>query len=106
MVDAIGGLDDTMHELAAEVGLDDFEVMEFPGPKSFEDLLEDMLGGFGVTAPGVAASSADPIVAAMGSLRTLLGEQRFKMVRDAVNANLLLRDEPVLLTMPRVIMFR
>jgi protease IV len=108
MVDAIGGLDDTMHELAAEVGLDDFEVMEFPGPKSFDELIEDMLGGFGVTAPGVMASgsAADPILAAMASLRTLLGEQRFEMVRDAINANLLLRDEPVLLTMPRVIMFR
>jgi len=106
MVDAIGGLDDTMHELAAKIGLDDFEVMEFPGPKSLEDMLSDMLGGFGVKAPGVAASSADPIVAAMASLRTVLGEQRFNMVRDAINANLLLRDEPVLLTMPRVIMFR
>lgn len=104
MVDAIGGLDDAMHELAADIDLDDFEVMEFPGPKSFDEMIEDMLGGF-VTAPGVMTGRGE-IASTMAALREILGPQRFAMVRDAINANLLMRDEPVLLTMPRVIMFR
>jgi len=104
MVDAIGGLDDAMHELAADVGLDDFEVLEFPGPISFEEMISDMLGGF-VSAPGVLRGSSE-ITSTMMSLRELLGPQRFNMVRDAINANLQMRDEPVLLTMPRVIMFK
>lgn len=104
MVDAIGGLDDAMHELAAEVGLDDFEVMEFPGPVSIEEMIGDMLGGF-VSAPGVIQGTSE-ITSTMMAMRELLGPQRFNMVRDAINANLQMRDEPVLLTMPRVIMFR
>jgi hypothetical protein len=93
-----------MHELAADIGLDDFDVMEFPGPKSFDEFVEDMLGGF-VTAPGLAAARGE-IAPTMAGLRELLGPQRFDMVRDAINANLQMRNEPVLLTMPRVIMFR
>ena len=104
MVDAIGGLDDAMHELAAEVGLDDFEVMEFPGPVSIEEMISDMLGGF-VSAPGVLQGTSE-ITSTMMAMRELLGPQRFNMVRDAINANLQMRDEPVLLTMPRVIMFK
>lgn len=108
MVDAIGGLDDTMHELAADIGLDDFEVIEFPGPKSFDELLQDMLGGF-LKAPGMGIQSprgTEVLAAAMMTLREVLGPERFALVRDAINANLQLRHEPVLMTMPSVIMFK
>ncbi len=108
MVDAIGGLDDAMHELAADIGMDDFEVLEFPGPLSFDELLSDMLGGF-IRSPGVtngAQHGAQALAAAMLTLREVLGPQRFEMVRDAINANLQMRDEPVLMTMPSIIMFK
>ncbi len=104
MVDAIGGLDDAIYELADEVGLDDFEVMDFPGPKSFSEMIEEMFGGF-VQAPGVMLGRAQLNTVAT-TLREVLGPQRFEMVRDAINAGMQLRHEPVLLTMPRVIMVR
>lgn len=101
MVDAIGGLDDAIYELASEQGLDDFEIMDFPGPKSFSEMIEEMFGGF-VKAPNVAMGQAQ-LAGVAATLREVLGPQRFEMVRDAINAGMQLRTEPVLLTMPRVI---
>ncbi|RMH14732.1 MAG: signal peptide peptidase SppA [Planctomycetota bacterium] len=103
MVDEIGGLDDALHDLAAEIGLDDFEVMDFPGPKSFAEMIEEMFGGV-VSSPSLAMGQAQ-LSAAAAALREILGPQRFEVVRDAMNASIQLREEPVLLTMPRVILF-
>lgn len=104
MVDAIGGLDAAIYELADEVGLEDFEVMDFPGPKSFSEMIEEIFGGF-VQAPGMAMGQVQ-MNAVAATLREVLGPQRFEMVRDAINAGMQLRREPVLLTMPKVIMVR
>ncbi|MBX3322677.1 MAG: signal peptide peptidase SppA [Phycisphaeraceae bacterium] len=104
MIDAIGGLDDAIHELAADLDLDDFEIMDFPGPKSITDLIDEMLGGF-VKAPAGLSTQAT-LAPIAGTLRELLGERRFEVLRDAINANMQLRREPVLLTSPRVLLFR
>lgn len=108
MIDAIGGLDDAIHELAAELELEDFEVMDYPGPKSIADLVDEMLGGF-VRSPMQATSevAAGAQFAALAhTLREVLGEARFEVLRDAMNAHLQMRHEPVLLTSPRVLLFR
>ncbi|MCL4219795.1 MAG: signal peptide peptidase SppA [Phycisphaerales bacterium] len=104
MVDAIGGLDDAIYELADEVGLEDFEVMDFPGPKSFSEMIEEMFGSF-VQAPGVMMGQAQ-LSGLAATLSEVLGPRRFDMVRDAINAGMQLRREPVLLTMPNVIIVR
>lgn len=101
MVDVVGGLDDAIYDLASEQGLDDFDVMDFPGPKSFSEMIEEMFGGF-VTAPRVALGQAQ-LEGLSATLRDVLGPRRFEMIRDAINAGIQLRKEPVLLTMPKVI---
>jgi protease-4 len=104
MIDAIGGLDDAIHELAGELNLDEFDVMDFPGPKALGDLVEEMFGGF-VKSPGVLSAQV-PLAGVAATMKELLGEQRFEVLRDAINANMQLRHEPVLLTSPRVLLFR
>lgn len=103
MADEIGGLDDAVNELAAELGVVDFDVVHYPAAPSFEDMLENMLGGF-VRAP---ASSSVPMPGSVGAmLRGVLGEARYDAAVDALNGLTLLREEPVLLINPRTIIIR
>ncbi|MEM7756121.1 MAG: S49 family peptidase, partial [Planctomycetota bacterium] len=46
MADELGGLMDAIGDLASELDMSDYDVMHYPGPQSFEDLLESTLGGF------------------------------------------------------------
>ena len=101
MADAIGGIDDAVNQLAAKVGISDFDVVHYPPPPSFETVLENMLGGF-MQAPGaqLAPGSAGAV------LRGLIGEQRYRSVVDSLNGIMLLQREPVLLVNPRTIIIR
>ncbi len=103
MADALGGLDDAVNQLAAQVDLSDFEVVHYPAPPSFEKMLEQMFGGF-LHAPSVSADIAPGSVGAM--LRGVLGEQRYRSVVDSLNGITLLQREPVLLVNPRTIIVR
>ncbi len=97
MVDAIGGLHDAVWDLAVETGIEnDYDVLHYPGPQSFEKFFENMSGMFGVQAE-------PPVVAA---LRELVGEQAWAAVRDGLTALMQLRSEPVLLVSPRALIFR
>ncbi len=97
MADAVGGLHDTILGLAAEVGLEDeYDVLHYPGPQSFDDLMSNFTSMFGVSAESVAVAA----------LRELVGETAWPSVRDALNSVQQLRTEPVLLTAPRILIFR
>jgi protease-4 len=102
MADAIGGLDDAVNDLAAHVGVSPDEVLHYPEPPSFEEMLENAFGGF-VRAPGVAAQPRITGAAVIEPFRAVLGDRRFEMFRDALNTAALLQDERVLLVSPRVI---
>ncbi|MEZ6317915.1 MAG: S49 family peptidase [Phycisphaerales bacterium] len=104
MADELGGLDDAITDLALDLDMDDYDVVEYPAPPSFEEMIERMLGGF-VKAPSVAqsAAAANPLAA---TLEGVLGTDRFNAIRDSLNAMALLRDEPVLLTSPRAIIVK
>lgn len=101
MADAIGGLDDAVNELAIQLDIADFDVVHFPAPPSFEDVLENMLGGF-VQAPGVELAPAS----LGGMLKGVLGEARYEAAVDALNGITLLQKEPVLLINPSTIIVR
>jgi len=101
MADAIGGIDDAVNQLGAQVGISDFDVVHFPPPPSFEKVLENMLGGF-MQAPGAQLAPGS----AGGMLRGLIGEQRYRSVVDSLNGIMLLQREPVLLVNPRTIIVR
>ena len=99
MADEIGGLDDAITDLAAELGMDEFDVVEYPLPPTFEEMIEQLFGQF-ASAPRVSGMD----VAA--PLRAALGEQRFEAFADALNAMALMRDEPVLLVSPKALFIR
>lgn len=101
MADELGGIDDAINGLAAEVGLSDFDVVHFPQPPSFEEMLLEQFGQF-LQSPGIAMN-INPFESV---LRTMLGEARYQSVVDTLNALMLLDQEKVLLINPRVIHIR
>lgn len=102
MADEVGGLDDAINALAAEVGLVDFDPVHFPPPPTFEEMLERLFGGT-VKAPVVSSSPFGPL----GEMLTgLIGEERYRSVVDSLNGIMLLQREPVLLMNPRTIIVR
>lgn len=99
MADELGSLDDALDDLAGTLGYEEFDVMDFPPPPSLDEMIEQALGGF-ISAPGVDSPAGLP--ASLAGLRTLLGAERFDMLKQAVSVAVMLRQEPVLLTMPRI----
>jgi protease IV len=98
MADEIGGLDDAVNALAAEIEMGDFDVIHFPQPPSFEDMILNSFGQF-IESPAQSMGMAQ----VEGMLRSVLGDQRYLSVVDTLNALSLLRDEKILLVSPRTI---
>lgn len=111
MADKVGSLDDCISDLAKAANLaeGEFQILEFPGPKSFAEAIGDMMGGM-VGAPGVQVQSAlgEQAGAAMlrGAMKELLGERTFRSVAAQLDAMAQLRKEPVLLTSPTAIIVK
>lgn len=104
MADVIGTLDDAIKDLAAEVGLKEgaYDVLDYPAPKSFAEMLEEMFGGMA----SARAESAGVFEEWAAVLEELLGAEAWTQVRGSVRALLELRREPVLLVSPRVLIVR
>lgn len=101
MADEIGGLDDAVNELAYELDVADFDVVHFPAPPSFDQVIEEMLGGL-VKSPSIEIGPAS-----LGSaLKGLVGEHRYNAAVDTLNGIMLLQNEPVLLVNPRTLYFK
>lgn len=100
MADEIGSLDDAIADLAIELGLEEYDVMTYPGPKSLEEVLEDMLGGF------VGAPPAGAQLGAARAAAELLGPSGWRQVSNAGRALLQFRREPVQAVMPRIVILR
>ncbi len=99
MADEIGGIDDAINDLADELDLVDYDVVHYPEPPSFDQVLREMLGGF-MEAP---SASINPVEA---TLRGVLGDDRYAAIVDQLNAMMLLRDEKVLLVSPSAFIVR
>lgn len=100
MADRIGGLDDAVGDLASELGWDRdrFDVMHFPGPKP----LSEMFGGaFGITAPQVGVGGEF-----VSLLKGVVGDAAWNTIRDQLEAMVQVRNEPVLVVLPRAIIIR
>jgi len=104
MADEIGGLDAAIGDLAIKLDLDEYDVMDYPGPRSFGEVIEDSLGGFvrtpGVASPEVARESM------LGAIRGVVGERAWRQVGPSLAAFMQLRHEPVLLASPQVMIFK
>jgi protease-4 len=103
MADEVGGLEDAIVDLAEELKLEDYEVMDYPGPRALGEVIEDMLGGM-AAAPAVKAPAGEAALA--GVLREVVGEREWPVVAGAVRGLMELRKEPVILMMPRAIVIR
>jgi len=101
MADGIGSLDQTVEGLAESLGLDEFEVVDYPGQMGLDKYLEEALGGF-VRAPRAHANT--PLL--LDAAKVVIGPRDWPIVRDALASLAQLRKEPVLLAMPRAITFR
>jgi protease-4 len=99
MADKKGTLDDAIADMARVLNLRDYDVMDYPGPKSLDDLLNQMFGGM-ASAPSLRPERIELLAE---TLRAAVGEGSWPMVRDVLTGLMLLRDEPVLLIVPRAI---
>lgn len=117
MADKVGGLTDAIGDMATSLSLADgkYDVLDYPAPKSFAETLENMFGGFGVTAPlkrGNASLPAGftvgggPVSEIVAVGKSIMGEQPFNQVASGLQALLQLRKEPVILVSPRVLIFK
>lgn len=104
MADAIGGLDTCIADLAKSLKLEQYDVMTFPGPKSLADALQDMMGRFGQAQTGDEPPVARAQVASM--LQEIVGPQAWPSVRRGVASMLILRDHPVALVSPSVLVVK
>jgi hypothetical protein len=73
-------------------------VMDFPGPKPLDELIEDFLKG--VKAPAGVSGELTALA------RTVVGERNWAQVRGAMDGLMQLRDQPVILMSPKVLMFK
>jgi protease-4 len=111
MADQVGGLDDCIADLAKSVGLSEYEVMDFPGPKSLGEVIGETLGGF-VSAPGSVRGAAKDFAknaAAEGFMQLpaeIAGPRAWSQIRQGLGSVMLLRKEPVLVVTPKVFIWR
>jgi protease IV len=105
MADKIGGLDDCLTDLATSLKLEDYDVMDYPGAKGLDEILEETFKGF-VSAPNVGT----PKIPASGELAMLVqaavGEHAFTQIQRSLAALMQLRSEPVILAAPSVLIFK
>jgi protease-4 len=111
MADAVGGLDDCIKDLAKDRKLDEYGVQDYPLPKSLGEVIEDAAKGFGVMAPRMGSrapmsgDSAAPIQLLAG-IRELVGPRVWSQLEPSLSGMFQLRDEPVLLMSPRVLIIK
>lgn len=107
MADKVGGLEVCINDLAKQAGIaEDFDVMHFPAPRPFGEVIGDALGNY-IHAPKVSTSSPGPLAQnTLGVVREVLGDRAFVQVQDDLRAFMMLRDKRVLLMNPRAVIFR
>ncbi|MFG0274749.1 MAG: S49 family peptidase [Phycisphaerales bacterium] len=105
MADAVGGLAVVVDDLAEELELTGgaFDVMHYPAPPTLEEFLDQAFGSF-LAAPRVEGGGL--VGDALGAIRLAVGEKAWPQIWSNLRAMMLMRDEPVLLVSPRVLIFR
>lgn len=96
MADALGGLDAAAKDMARELGLapGSYDLVDFPPPPTLEEMIDRFLS---------VEARAD---ASLALWREVLGERAWERLTVGLRAMMELRREPVLLTSPRVLIFR
>ena len=112
MADKVGTLKDTIGDMSREIKLasGSFDIMDYPAPMSFQEMIENSLSSFvmGASAPAVSGSITSNLVSAtLGQMaRQVMGDQAFLQARSTMDAALQMRKERVLLVTPSVLIFK
>ena len=105
----IGGLDDCLDDLAAELKMSpgEYEILEYPGPKSLREVLGGFAGGY-LAAPDIGSKIAEQAGGQVlfGAVKELVGPKQWPQVRDQLSALMQLRKKPIVLTSPRAILVK
>jgi len=99
MADKVGGLRDALDDLSKQLNLESYEVVDFPAPPSFSDMLDNAFGS--AAAPAGAGALAELRRISTG----LVGERAWSQISRAIDGLLQLRREPVLLMHPGILIF-
>ncbi len=105
MADRMGGLDAAIGDMAEKLSLEKgaYDVVDFPAPKTFEEMLEGYIPG----AAGVGARADGSLqIPAVAALRELVGPDAWRQMRTALGAAMMLRREPVILISPSVLIVK
>ena len=89
----------TIADMADSLSMSDYEVMDLPGPKPLEEVIRDAMKGF-ASAPVRGQATMEPVAAVA---REIVGPHAWPALRDGMNAMMLLRQQPVILMTPSVI---
>jgi len=104
MADEVGGLSEAITELAARLDLDEYGVMDFPAPRSLQEIMQEALGGMAnARAPGAAGPALSPLAQAA---RAALGDDVFGQVAPQVDALVRMREQRVMLVSPRLLIWK
>ncbi|MGD9691857.1 MAG: signal peptide peptidase SppA [Phycisphaerales bacterium] len=105
MADEVGGLDAAVTGLAERLGLEEYELIDYPAPKSLAEMLEEIAGSFGMA--GARSGLSSPVLSAGAeAAKALVGERAWESVSESIRGALELRRERVLLISPRVLIAR
>lgn len=107
MADKIGGLTDTITDLAVQLSLEEgaYDVLDYPAPQGLGEILESMFGSM-ASAKVNGAASSNPLAGIAAAIREIVGPKAWPALRDQMSALLQLRKENVLLTSPRAVIFK
>ncbi len=109
MADKVGGLHEAIEDLAKELSLSEYDIMDLPGPKPLNEVIQDAMKGL-VRAPSVRSPGSGVKAILDGDLgglaRTVVGDRAWPQVRESIEGLLQLREHPVLLMSPKVLIFR
>lgn len=117
LVDTVGGLDAAIAQVADELSLDEYDIVSYPRPKSFGEVLMEMLGveSGQVSACGMATIAANQANGPGGITATIVDWVRIvdaldpalgSGIRGMLRAGYMLRDEQVLAVMPFTLSWR
>lgn len=112
MADMLGGLQVAAADMAAELKLQPgkYDLLDYPEPLGVGELFAEMLGGAAMGAEGGGGFGGSMVVSPTtpvgGVIREIVGPQHWPAVRDSIGALMQLRDEPVILASPKVVIVK
>lgn len=101
MADEVGSLTETIDSLANSLDLDRYDVLDYPGPMSFEDLMEQFTGGM-VSSPFEGAASG----ALASMIERVVGSDAWPVIRQRIDGAVMMQDQPLMLMDPSILIFR